>query len=193
MLDTVNNVGMPLPRPDLHRSAIYELTWICSTPLGVIYFPGPWNARDVGKIPTLGIYFPFLSLPMTYIYIWYLSLLMYISRYRWYSYYISAVQSVEITVGSGWWRHRQSWGWGGWSSRWLVQAAWVPELSGSCESWGYSGLLYSYNSYTAHIYVCLYCQNCHLCHRYLSTCTQISKKPEPNCIGVTWFYCLDVN
>ena len=33
MHDTVNNVSLPLSRPDLYRSAIYGLTWICSTPL----------------------------------------------------------------------------------------------------------------------------------------------------------------
>ena len=31
MRDTVNNVGVPLPRPDLRRSAICELAWICPT------------------------------------------------------------------------------------------------------------------------------------------------------------------
>ena len=33
MRNTVNNVGVPLSRPDLRCSAIYELTWICPTPL----------------------------------------------------------------------------------------------------------------------------------------------------------------
>ena len=33
MCDTVNNVGITLPMPDLRHRAIYGLTWICPSPL----------------------------------------------------------------------------------------------------------------------------------------------------------------
>ena len=33
MRDTVNNISVALSTPNLHRSAIYGLTWICLTPL----------------------------------------------------------------------------------------------------------------------------------------------------------------